>query len=207
MTTDEGSFLRRWSRRKEEARHPEESAPAEHPAEPAAEEAAEAPFDPASLPPLENLGPDSDYTAFLRRGVPKALRSAALRRAWASQPAIAGHRPLVEYDWNWNAPGYGRLWPTDNAGPLIDSLFRHLKEEAAPAAAPEPRAPGAEAGPPASEAPAADTGPEAGPPPTDAPPAPEGPEAADPEPGTLVAEEAGPGRATPRRRHGGAMPA
>lgn len=227
MTTEDGSFLRRWSRRKEEARQAEaDPAPppepeAEPEAEPGPEEAA-APFDPASLPPLESLGPDSDYTAFLRREVPRALRSAALRRAWASHPAIVAHRPLVEYDWNWNAPGYGALRPGDEAGPLIEALFGHLRAKAAPPEAaqdaledglgdgvgdaPEPKAPEAgapEAAPPgrptASGPPLPDDGepePPAVPLPMEAPPA-------SPEPGAVEPDWSAPDEPAPGALAGG----
>lgn len=101
-------FLKRWSRRKVEAQREAPPPPAEAPpAEP-----------PPDLPPLESLGRDSDYTAFLREGVPQALRLAALRKAWSSDPAIAGFRGFAEYDWDFNAPGYGQLLPVDDVAAL-----------------------------------------------------------------------------------------
>lgn len=121
---DDG-FLARWSRRKQAARTAPPQAPVEAPGESPEPEVA---FDPATLPPLDTLGADSDYTVFLRTGVPKALRLAALRKAWASDPAITGHRPLVDYDWDCNAPGYGALRPTDDAGKVTEALFRHLRK-------------------------------------------------------------------------------
>ena len=127
MSDEEDGFLQRWARRKAEARRAQD-APEDPPAplpEPEPEEVA---FDPTSLPPLESLGAASDYTAFLKAGVPKALRRAALRRAWASDPAITGHKPLVDYDWDCNAPGYGALWPGDDPRKLVEVLFRHLRE-------------------------------------------------------------------------------
>lgn len=69
-TEDEG-FLGRWARLKR-------SRAAEVAEEPkVVEEAAEAepePFDLASLPALETLDAVSDYTAFLKPGVPRELR-------------------------------------------------------------------------------------------------------------------------------------
>jgi hypothetical protein len=38
------------------------------------------------LPPLEELTADSDYTPFLRKGVPEELTRAALRKLWLSDP-------------------------------------------------------------------------------------------------------------------------
>jgi len=48
----------------------------------------------AELPPIESLGKDSDYRPFMREGVPQALRLAALRKLWASDPALAAPDPL-----------------------------------------------------------------------------------------------------------------
>jgi hypothetical protein len=227
MSEGDGGFLSRWARRKREAREvraPEE-APAEEPAAEAAPAAcdeapapAEEALDEAALPPIESLGAQSDYTVFLKAGVPKALRNAALRKAWASDPAITGHKPLVDYDWDFNAPGYGKLWPSDNPKKMVEALFRHLRKE------PEPPAE-ADAQPPAS-----------GPDPAPEEAAPVEPESVEPGPGepepaepALAAEPAPPRIAQarpeapaepppvepdarppepprPRRRHGGAMP-
>lgn len=129
-------FLSRWSRLKREAREdapppvtPEEI-PKEAPEEatkPAANEgtaeAPEPPFDPASLPPVDSLGADSDYTAFLAPNVPQELRLQALRKAWVSDPVIANFRGFAEYDWDCNAPGYGALLPTDRILDMVDNLL------------------------------------------------------------------------------------
>ena len=210
MTTEEGAFLRRWARRKEEARRDEQAAevtaePAEAEGEPL--EPDEPSFDPASLPPVESLGPGSDFAAFLRRGVPPALRAAALRRAWASTPAIVAHRPLVEYDWDWHAPGYGRLRPEDDAGPLLERLFGHLREPAGPAPATEAAPPAAETITPETSLP--ETMATERPVPERAPPPQTPPEAPPPGPAVPDALAAGDGPAPgapPRRRHGGAAP-
>jgi hypothetical protein len=127
---DEG-FLGRWSRHKTEARARKVEARAREVEPGAACDTPEADvFDPESLPPVESLGVDSDYTAFLARGVPKALRNAALRRAWVTDPAIRNHRTPAEYDWDCNAPGYGRLWSCDDPRRLVEAMFRHLRPEA-----------------------------------------------------------------------------
>jgi len=94
--------LARWSRLKREsvdekqlkpepmtaARVPAETAPAT-PATPATNEAErrkktdEAATD---LPPIESLGKESDYSMFMRDGVPEGQRTAALRKLWRSDP-------------------------------------------------------------------------------------------------------------------------
>jgi hypothetical protein len=76
--------------------------PAEPPA-PAAESITPAESPP--LPPIDSLTHESDFTPFLRQGVPAALRNAALRRLW-SDPAIRDAiGPARDYAWDWNVPG------------------------------------------------------------------------------------------------------
>ncbi|PWC29989.1 DUF3306 domain-containing protein [Teichococcus aestuarii] len=121
-------FLSRWSRRKrgvEPEAAPEPPAPgraAPMPAAPSAVPPAAFPavgpdpaaaadaFDPASLPPLESLGPESDFTAFLKPNVPALLRQAALRRMWSLDPGIRDFVGPADYAWDFNAadgvPGF-----------------------------------------------------------------------------------------------------
>lgn len=130
MTQEKEGFVHRWTRRAHEARRER----ATEPAEPPAREVGEPDFggEELTLPPLESLHAGSDYRAFLGANVPKALRVAALRKAWTSDPTIAAHRPLVEYDWDCNAPGYGKLKPNDLTGKLARSLIRHFQPEKTP---------------------------------------------------------------------------
>jgi hypothetical protein len=112
---DEG-FLQRWSRRKAEAREPSEQSapPAQEPAPqratapevpdpqaPAPAEArardADAPPDLDALPDIETLTYESDFTAFMGKGVPPELRKRALQRLWRSHPTLANLDGLVEY--------------------------------------------------------------------------------------------------------------
>ena len=103
-------FLSRWSRRKRgvlEGRAPEEAAlPAKTLPEavPVAAPAPEDDFDLSSLPPVESLTIESDFTAFLHRKVPQELRAAALRRAWSLDPAIRDFIGPADYAWDFNAP-------------------------------------------------------------------------------------------------------
>src|SRR3954453_15758459 len=177
-TGDEG-FLGRWARlkRSRAAETPDGSKLTEEAAEPESE-----PFDPASLPALDTLDAVSDYTAFLKPGVPKELRTLALRRAWATDPAITGYKTLADYDWDFNAPGYGALRVTDNVKELADRVFGMIQAEVEP----KPAEPEGEPEPSAVEV---------------APAEPEALPAPEPEPVLESAPE--PPR---RRRHGGAVP-
>jgi hypothetical protein len=52
----------------------------------------------ANLPDIETLGKDSDYTGFMREGVPVALQNLALRKLWLSDPVLANLDGLNDYD-------------------------------------------------------------------------------------------------------------
>jgi hypothetical protein len=67
-------FLSRWSRRKREARA---GSPAAAPARPPVAEV------PPVLPPLETLGKDADFSAFLHPKVDERLRRAALKKLFS----------------------------------------------------------------------------------------------------------------------------
>jgi hypothetical protein len=87
--TDEG-FLRRWARRKTEVRSgmappPEPFAPVEALPVPVAEAPAPVPAD-APLPTMDDvarLTSDSDFSAFVARGVDAAVRRTALKKLFA----------------------------------------------------------------------------------------------------------------------------
>jgi hypothetical protein len=117
------NFIKRWSHRKQAAADAETTPEAEAsaradgvqstgPSEDLASasaksyvEAAEPPFDPQSLPPIESITAETDIRAFLAPGVPPELARAALRRAWAADPRIRDFVGLADYAWDYHAPG------------------------------------------------------------------------------------------------------
>ncbi len=99
MTADE-RFLSRWSRRKRDERDAVD-APATEDAqegEATAQDGDDAAIDPADLPDVDSLDKDSDFTVFMRDGVPEALRNRALRKLWTSDPVLANVDGLNDYD-------------------------------------------------------------------------------------------------------------
>ncbi|WP_353645254.1 DUF3306 domain-containing protein [Mesorhizobium sp. WSM2239] len=120
MNAGNDNVFARWSRRKQAARYsgteePEKdrlapeiaAAPAD--ADPVEEQLAtaepETAEDAEPLPRIEDLTAQSDLSAFLRKGVPKMLKSAALRKMWSLDPAIRDHIGPSEYAWDFNKPG------------------------------------------------------------------------------------------------------
>jgi hypothetical protein len=150
------------------------------------------PFDVESLPPVELLDASSDFSLFLRPGVPAALRSAALRKAWTADPLIRDYLSPLDYGWDFNTPGGLPFGFSDALGEGADKVLQLIRqavgepepppEEGAPPAEPIPEAIPLEELPPSGEVLAE----------AEAPPAAE-----------KEAEPAEP----PRRRHGGALPA
>jgi hypothetical protein len=164
MSDPEETFVARWSRLKREPQNAREAdtAPAqaepEHKVDPGRETAPTAPprgepgagkrpepgFDVASLPPIESITSASDIRAFLQSGVPAELTRAALRRAWASDPAIRDFIGLAENQWDFTdptaMPGFGPLEAGDNVSELLAQALGKLPEPPLPGATPSPGA-------------------------------------------------------------------
>lgn len=108
--SSEESGLQRWARRKAKAQKKRGAAePAvadensEQPEQPelrqtvsppqTADDAAAEP----ELPDIETLTEESDFSVFMKEGVPPALRTLALRKLWAADPAFNVIDEMVEY--------------------------------------------------------------------------------------------------------------
>jgi len=122
---------------------------------------AEPAVDLGKLPPIDSITAKSDVSAFLAPGVPVELTRAALRRAWAVDPAIRDFIGLSENSWDFNAlgamAGFGPLEMTDElrrriaqfvgrnmAGTADEASSKEVKDEHPPvaiSAAPDDAAP------------------------------------------------------------------
>ena len=122
MTDPEDPFLARWSRRKRgphrdrraPVAEPERrdsdavtAAPAEDkpPADVAEPGAAEPGTVAEELPDIDSLDKTSDFSVFLKEGVPEAIRRKALRRLWRSDPVLANLDGLNDYDEDFSVVG------------------------------------------------------------------------------------------------------
>lgn len=123
MSNDEEHFLKRWSRRKVEARQPPQAKPPLPAQEPASgsvdgavsvEGSGEAASDqdptasvrqPARVfteddfadVDFEKLDFNSDYARFMQKGVPESIRQKALRQLWSSDPVFSAVEQFNEY--------------------------------------------------------------------------------------------------------------
>src|ERR1700674_259591 len=134
--SDSENFLSRWSRLKHESEvtspdaevaSPDTDVPSPAPSSPA--------FDPASLPPIESIVADSDIRQYLHADVPPELTRAALRSAWAADPAIRDFLGIAESQWDFNdptaIPGFGPLQAADHlAARALGSLSNDAPGEA-----------------------------------------------------------------------------
>ena len=87
-------------------------------------------FDPAGLPSIEDITANTDISGFLQSRVPAELTRAALRQAWASDPAIRDFIGIAENQWDFNdpnaIPGFGPSQAQDSAPALsTQALGRH----------------------------------------------------------------------------------
>ena len=130
------NFIRRWARLKRvsDCAHETEAVSTKveaTTAQPQAEGVPDQLFDPASLPSLESIAADTDIGAFLQSGVPAELTRAALRRAWASDPAIRDFIGIAENQWDFNdpdgIPGFGPLLATDGAPAVLPQVSSKLE--------------------------------------------------------------------------------
>ncbi|MGQ0662540.1 MAG: DUF3306 domain-containing protein [Pseudomonadota bacterium] len=122
MASDSEGFLGRWWRLKQAAKEarpaaapvsdadptkPEgdakEGAAAGRPSQAPVAEASPGPIDPADLPAIESLDANSNYSVFLREGVPEGLRRQALRKLWMSDPVLSQPDPLDLHAIDYNA--------------------------------------------------------------------------------------------------------
>jgi Protein of unknown function (DUF3306) len=143
------TFLSRWSRRKrregddaaDETKGPDTLAqPARRDREASAKVSdplAEPEVDLATLPKIEDLTASSDFSVFLKKGVPEYLKRQALRQAWSVDPQIRDFIEVAENQYNYNipggVPGYGELPAgTDIQALLAQAIGQSPKPEDPP---------------------------------------------------------------------------
>ncbi len=87
------------------------------------------PVAPEDLPDIDSLGPESDYTPFLKPGVPEHLARRALRKLWRSDPLLANLDGLNDYDEDFAKPFL------ETAGQTIKTYWTEMRDAAARARA------------------------------------------------------------------------
>jgi len=100
MAEEKEDFLRRWSRLKKEDRLP---VPEEKPA--------------PTLPPIDKLTPESDFSPFMHPKVEDALRRVALKKLFRGDPHFNLPDPFEPYSRDWNI-----------ADPIPDEMLKTLNQ-------------------------------------------------------------------------------
>src|ERR1700723_2505215 len=76
-----------------------------------------------TLPAIDSITATTDIRAFLKPGVPDGLKHAALRQAWATDPAIRDFVGIAENQWDFNdrtaMPGFGPMLETETVPTLL----------------------------------------------------------------------------------------
>ncbi|MCP1335411.1 DUF3306 domain-containing protein [Futiania mangrovi] len=123
---EEGSFLARWSRRKDAARagaladdgvadpgdlpaHEADAARAGARGEGSSAEAAEPEIRPEDLPDPDTLTAQSDFSVFMQKGVPPDLQQRALRKLWLTDPTLANLDGLLDYGGDFSQVGKAKM--------------------------------------------------------------------------------------------------
>jgi len=111
---DGEGFVARWSRRKIEEKEPSNDTKIEvsnlEPGTPLETQSSQDVGDEGEtnvddLPDIETLNESSDYTPFMKNGVPEKLKRLALRKLWKSNPAFGFIDGLDDYDEDYSAIG------------------------------------------------------------------------------------------------------
>jgi Protein of unknown function (DUF3306) len=149
---DDGGFLSRWARRKQEARREEVASSQKQSSDlilsPSKDEVAtrsgsksstlrqaqgEDPELDLPLPSLDDVLPGGDLSAFLQSHVPATLKNAALRKMWEGDPTISGFIEMAENQWDFNAPdgipGFASSIGDFDAKKLVDGLFNLTRRD------------------------------------------------------------------------------
>ncbi|GMO11322.1 DUF3306 domain-containing protein [Bradyrhizobium sp. TM233] len=126
-------FLARWSRRKRESQAEPAKPVGAQPTPPSEAKDDESEVDLSSLPSIDEINATTDVTAFLSKGIPQELSRAALRRAWAADPAIRDFVGLAENAWDFNdptaMPGFGPLdCSSEELAALVDRIVGGVRE-------------------------------------------------------------------------------
>jgi hypothetical protein len=132
-------FLKRWSRRKQEAKVADQAPSPPGQTVAASPETAEVTSEPeidlSKLPSIDSITAATDITEFLRKGIPAELSRAALRRAWSADPTIRDFVGLAENAWDFtdpNAiPGFGALQGTpEQIGAMVERVIGGVRDAA-----------------------------------------------------------------------------
>lgn len=88
-------------------------------------------FDLSKLPSIDSITAATDIRMFMLPGVPMALRQAALRKVWVTDPKIRDFIEMAENQWDFTAdmPGFDFSPPTGDVKKMVAEIFGKSHEE------------------------------------------------------------------------------
>jgi Protein of unknown function (DUF3306) len=122
--TGDGGFLGRWAKRKQVVQR-QDAAPQNVP-DTLPEPLPEAPAEKLPLPSLDSIVPGSNLTAFFQNHVPEALRTAALRKLWVTDPEIKNFIEMADYQWDFNNPDSIPGWSSSVEGVDVKGMLEKV---------------------------------------------------------------------------------
>jgi Protein of unknown function (DUF3306) len=120
----EGGFLGRWAKRKQEVQTQKAAQQPEPVALP--EPVPETLTEKLPLPSLDSIVPGSDLTVFFQKHVPEALRTAALRKLWVTDPEIKSFIEMADYQWDFNNPDSIPGWSSSVGGVDVKGMLEKV---------------------------------------------------------------------------------
>jgi Protein of unknown function (DUF3306) len=123
-TPVEGGFLGRWAKRKQEVQT--QRAALQNEPDALQESAPEADTEDLPMPSLDSIVPGSDLTVFFQKHVPEALRTAALRKLWVTDPEIKNFIEMADYQWDFNNPDSIPGWSSSVEGVDVKGMLEKV---------------------------------------------------------------------------------
>lgn len=122
-----GNFLDRWAKRKQAVQHEQaiaqplvETPPSNLPSEN---------DESLPLPSLDDILPGRDVSAFFQKHVPEALRAAALRKVWMTDPDIRDFIEMADYQLDYANPDSIPGWSSSIEGidlkGMVEKIFNN----------------------------------------------------------------------------------
>jgi Protein of unknown function (DUF3306) len=122
--TEAPGFLKRWSERKQLVA--KEALVVEEQQQPLVNSPSEGDIENLPLPSLDDILPGSDMSVFFQKHVPEALRAAALRKLWITDPDIKDFIEMADYQWDFTKPDSIPGWSSTVEGVDLKAMLEKI---------------------------------------------------------------------------------
>jgi hypothetical protein len=122
--TETSGFLKRWSERKQLVA--KEALVVEEQQQQLVDSPSELEPESLPLPSLDDILPGSDMSVFFQKHVPEALRAAALRKLWITDPDIKDFIEMADYQWDFTKPDSIPGWSSTVEGVDMKAMLEKI---------------------------------------------------------------------------------